>query len=133
MLFSAIVQSKPNATTGPTDTTVGTNGTSLAANYTNATGTTTYNLIQPGTTYGPRVNTVDLRAAKVLNFGRYKTTIGADLYNLFNSNTGLTFNQNYGTGSNYLRAHDDPHAAVPANQCHGELLSAITQRLEARG
>jgi hypothetical protein len=99
---SGIVQSKPNATTGPTDTTVGTNGTSLAANFTNATGTTTYNLIQPGTTYGPRVNTVDLRAAKVLNFGRYKTTLGADLYNLFNSNTGLTFNQNYGTGSNYL-------------------------------
>jgi len=102
VLVSGIVQSKPNATTGPTDTTVGTNGTSLAANFTNATGTTTYNLIQPGTTYGPRVNTVDLRAAKVLNFGRYKTTLGADIYNLFNSNTGLTFNQNYGTGSNYL-------------------------------
>jgi len=52
--------------------------------------------------YGARVNTVDLRAAKVLNFGRYKATVGADLYNLFNANTGLTFNQNYGTGSNYL-------------------------------
>jgi len=102
VLVSAVVQSKPNATTGPTDTTVGSNGTSLAANYTNATGTTTYNLIQPGTYYGPRVNTVDLRAAKVLTFGRYKATVGADLYNLFNANTGLTFNQNYGTGSNYL-------------------------------
>jgi hypothetical protein len=102
VLFSAIVQSKPNASTGPTDTTVGSNGTSLGANFTNATGTATYNLVQPGTLYGPRVNTVDLRAAKVLNFGRYKATVGADLYNLFNSNTGLTFNQNYGTGSNYL-------------------------------
>jgi len=38
----------------------------------------------------------------VLTFGRYKATVGADLYNLFNANTGLTFNQNYGTGSNYL-------------------------------
>jgi hypothetical protein len=102
VLFSAIVQSKPNASTGPTDTTVATNGTSLAANVTNATGTTTYNVIQPGTFYGPRVNTVDLRAAKVLTFGRTKATAGVDLYNLFNANTGLTFNQNYGTGSNYL-------------------------------
>src|SRR4029077_4034575 len=34
VLFSAIVQSKPNASTGPTDTTVGTNGTSLASNFT---------------------------------------------------------------------------------------------------
>jgi len=102
VLFSAVVQSKPNASTGPTDTTVGTNGTSLASNFTNATGTTTYNLIQPGTFYGPRVNTVDLRAAKVLTFGRYKATAGVDLYNLFNQNTGLTFNQNYGTGATFL-------------------------------
>jgi hypothetical protein len=102
VLFSAIIQSKPNATTGPTDTTVGTNGTSLAANVTNAAGTATYNVVQPGTLYGPRVNTVDLRAAKVLTFEKYKLTVGADLFNLFNANTGLTFNQNYGTGSNYL-------------------------------
>jgi len=101
VLVSAVVQSKPNATTGPTDTTVGTNGTSLSAAFT-PTGTATFNLIQPGTFYGPRVNTVDLRAAKVLKFGRYTATGGVDLYNLFNSNTGLTFNQNYGTGATYL-------------------------------
>jgi hypothetical protein len=30
--------------------------------------------------------------------------VGIDLYNLFNSNTGTGFNQNYGTdGSTYLR------------------------------
>ena len=39
----------------------------------------------------------------MLNFGRYKATAGVDLFNLFNSNTGLAFNQNYGTGSNYLQ------------------------------
>jgi hypothetical protein len=102
VLFSATLQSAPNASTGPTDTTVGTNGTSLTANY-SPTPTTTYNLVQPGTFYGPRVNLINLRAAKVLNFGRYKATAGVDLFNLLNSNTGLAFNQNYGTGSNYLQ------------------------------
>jgi hypothetical protein len=102
VLFSATLQSAPNASTGPTDTTVGTNGTSLTANY-SPTPTTTYNLVQPGTFYGPCVNLINLRAAKVLNFGRYKATAGVDLFNLLNSNTGLAFNQNYGTGSNYLQ------------------------------
>jgi len=63
----------------------------------------TYNLIQPGTFYGPRVNLVNLRAGKVLTFARWKATAGLDLFNLFNSNTGLAFNQNYGTGSTYLQ------------------------------
>jgi len=103
VLFSTTIQSSPNASTGPTDTTVGTNGTALGATFTNATGTATYNLIQPGTFYGPRINLVNLRAAKVLTFGRTKATAGIDLFNLFNSNTGLTFNQNYGTGSTYLQ------------------------------
>lgn len=105
VLVSAVVQLKPNASTGPTDTTVGTNGTSLAANLTSGAGptATTYNLLQPGTVYGPRVNTVDFRAAKVLSFGRTRTTVGFDLYNLFNANPGLTFNQAYGDGTTYLR------------------------------
>jgi hypothetical protein len=102
VLFSATIQSTPNATTGPTDTTVGSNGTALAANVTNAAGTATYNVVQPGTFYGPRVNLVNLRAAKVLTFGRRKATAGVDLFNLFNSNTGLTFQQNYGNGTGYL-------------------------------
>ncbi len=103
VLFSATIQSTPNASTGPTDTTVGSNGTSLAANVTNAAGTATFNVVQPGTFYGPRVNLVNLRAAKVLTFGRAKATAGVDLFNLFNSNTGLTFQQNYGNGSAYLQ------------------------------
>jgi len=102
VLFSATIQSTPNATTGPTDTTVGSNGTALAANVTNATGTQTFNVVQPGTFYGPRVNLANLRAAKVLTFGRRKATAGVDLLNLFNSNAGLTFQQNYGNGSGYL-------------------------------
>jgi hypothetical protein len=104
VLVSGIVQLKPNVSTGPTDTTVGTNGTSLAANYA-VSPTQTVNLLQPGLYYGTRVNTVDLRAAKVLTLGHARTTVGFDLYNLFNANPGLAFNQNFGDASlsSYLR------------------------------
>jgi len=103
VLVSAIVQLKPNASTGPTDTTVGSNGTSLAANYTFSS-TQTVNLVQPGTLYGPRVNTVDLRVAKVIRLGATRTNVGFDLYNLFNANPGTAFNQTFSAGSpTYLR------------------------------
>jgi hypothetical protein len=103
VLVSAIVQLKPNASTGPTDTTVGSNGTSLAANYAFSS-TQTVNLVQPGTLYGPRVNTVDLRIAKVLRLGGTRSNVGFDLYNLFNANPGTAFNQTFSAGSpTYLR------------------------------
>lgn len=66
--------------------------------------TTTLNLSPQGVTYPDRLNTVDLRASKILKFGRTRTNVGIDLYNLLNSNTGTGFNQNFGTdGSTYLR------------------------------
>ena len=36
---------------------------------------------------------MDLRFGKILRFGRTRTNVSLDLYNLFNSNTGTTFNQ----------------------------------------
>jgi hypothetical protein len=59
------------------------------------------NLLVPGQLYGDRVNQMDLRAAKIIRLGRSRTLVGVDLYNLFNSNPGLTYNQAFGT--NYLR------------------------------
>jgi hypothetical protein len=45
-----------------------------------------------------------MRFTKIVRFGRTRTNIGIDLYNLFNANTGTTFNQNFGTdGSAWLR------------------------------
>jgi hypothetical protein len=36
--------------------------------------------------------------------GRVRTKVGIDIYNLFNSNTGTGFNQNFGAdGSTWLR------------------------------
>jgi len=50
------------------------------------------NLIAPGALYGDRVNEIDLRLAKVLRFGRTRTNVGFDIYNIFNSNPVLTYN-----------------------------------------
>ena len=39
---------------------------------------------------------MDMRFAKVLRFGRSRTDVGIDLFNLFNSNTGTAFNSAFG-------------------------------------
>ena len=79
----------------------------LAANYTvtsavvaqslgrplaGSTPNVTVNLIAPGALYGDRVNEFDLRIAKVLRFGRTRTNVGFDIYNVLNSNPILTYN-----------------------------------------
>ena len=50
-----------------------------------------------GDVYPERLNTVDMRFSKILRFGRTRSNVGIDLYNLFNANTGTAFNQNFGT------------------------------------
>ena len=47
--------------------------------------------------YGERLNQVDLRVGKILRFGRTKTSLNLDLYNLFNVNTVLTVNNAFAT------------------------------------
>ena len=59
--------------------------------------TITVNLIEPGTLYGERVNQIDMRFAKILRFGRTRTTVGLDVYNLMNSDAVLTYNQTFST------------------------------------
>jgi hypothetical protein len=66
--------------------------------------TITVNLIEPGTLYGERVNQIDMRFAKILRFGRSRTTVGLDVYNLVNSNAILTYNQTFSpTTTTWLR------------------------------
>jgi hypothetical protein len=57
--------------------------------------TATVNLIEPGTLYGDRLNEVDLRFAKILRFGRMRTNVGVDIYNITNSAPVLTYNQTF--------------------------------------
>ena len=95
---SATLQSKP--------------GTQLAANYnvpsavaaitlgrplSGNAANTTVNISQPGKLYGDRITQVDMRIAKILRFGRTRTNVGLDIYNLFNSNVPLTYVNVYGT------------------------------------
>src|SRR5207302_7014326 len=92
-------------------------GAQLAANYTatsasvtgslgrplaGSTPNVTVNLIAPGSLYGDRVNEIDLRIAKVLRFGRTRTNVGFDIYNLMNSNPILTYNTAYNPTGNWL-------------------------------
>jgi hypothetical protein len=55
----------------------------------------TVNLVEPGTLYGDRVNQFDLRFAKILRFGRTRTNVGFDIYNVMNSAPVLTYNQTF--------------------------------------
>ena len=57
--------------------------------------TITVNLIEPGTLYGDRVTQIDMRFAKILRFGRTRSTVGIDLYNITNSAAVLTYNQTF--------------------------------------
>jgi hypothetical protein len=45
---------------------------------------------------------VDLRVAKVVRFGRWKSTVGIDVFNLTNADTVLTYNQNFVPGGTWL-------------------------------
>ena len=59
----------------------------------------TVNLVTPGTLYGNRVNDLDFRLAKIVKFGRTRTNVGVDLYNVLNSAAILSYNQTYSPAS----------------------------------
>jgi hypothetical protein len=83
-------------------------GTALAANWvvpnatvqlslgrplSNSAPNVTLNLIEPGKLYGDRINELDFRLAKILKFGRTRTNLGFDIYNIVNAAPVLSYNQ----------------------------------------
>lgn len=115
VLISAIFRSQANAQPGAA---VGTNGASRSATYrmtapqflaatgrTLAPGLATQDvdLLLPGAVYGDRINAIDMRIAKVLRFGKYKTNVGLDVYNLRNSNTATAYETVYDPATNGAR------------------------------
>jgi Carboxypeptidase regulatory-like domain len=74
----------------------------LGRNLSNAAPSVTVNLIEPGTLYGDRVNELDLRIAKILRFGRTRTNVGVDIYNITNSAPVLTYNQAFVPNGRWL-------------------------------
>jgi hypothetical protein len=68
-------------------------GRALSGNASNVT----VNIVQPGTMYGQQANELDLRFEKILKFGRTKTAVDLDLYNIANASPVLTLNNAYGS------------------------------------
>jgi len=69
------------------------NQTTLGRPFANNAPNVTVNLVEPGTLYGDRINEIDLRIAKILMFGRTRTNVGFDVYNLLNLAPALSYNQ----------------------------------------
>jgi hypothetical protein len=92
-------------------------GNDLAANYTVTSaianigpqplgrplsaGNVTVNLVAPATLFAPRRTNLDFRVAKILRYGRTRTQIGLDIYNLTNTDVVTAFNQTY-TSTSWL-------------------------------
>jgi hypothetical protein len=67
-------------------------GRPLSGNQANVT----VNLVEPGSLYSERYDQLDIRVGKILRFGRTKTTVSLDVYNVFNGNNVLTMNNTFG-------------------------------------
>jgi hypothetical protein len=81
----------------PSATVAQTLGRPLAGNAANVT----VDLLNPGQQYGKRISQLDLRLAKLLRFGRTRTNLGIDVYNVLNSNVPVTYVTVY--GASWLR------------------------------
>jgi hypothetical protein len=94
---SSTIQSVPGASLAanlvvPSATVAQTLGRPLAG----GASSVTINLIAPQTLFGDRINQVDFRVAKVLRFGRTRTQVGVDIFNVMNSNVPQGYLQTYG-------------------------------------
>jgi hypothetical protein len=69
-----------------------------------AAATATVQIIPPGTVFNPRINQLDLRLTREWRFGSMRLRPAIDVYNVFNVDTPLTWNNTYGTnGATWLR------------------------------
>jgi hypothetical protein len=101
---STAFQSKPGAMlaanyAAPNNAVAPSLGRNLSGNAANVT----VNLVTPGSMYGDRINQLDLRVAKTLRMGRWRTTLGVDVFNFLNSSAVLTYNNSYVAGGPWLQ------------------------------
>jgi hypothetical protein len=104
ILVSAIVQSKPGPMlaanyAAPNAIVAPRLGRNLSAN----AASMTVNLVKPGTMYGTRINEVDVRVARPFRIGKVRTTVGIDVFNVFNSAAVLTYNNTFVPGGQWLQ------------------------------
>jgi len=101
---SAAVQSKPGPMlaanyAAPNAAVAPSLGRSLSGSAPNVT----VNLLAPGTSYGDRINQLDLRLGKMLKVGRSRTLLALDIYNALNASTVLTYDNTFIPGGTWLR------------------------------
>jgi hypothetical protein len=60
----------------------------------------TINQVRPGTLYGERLNNIDLRVGKVLQFGGKRVNASVDVYNVLNTNAPDAYLQTFATSNN---------------------------------
>ena len=70
-------------------------GRSRSAAISRAAPNVTVNLIEPATLFADRRNNIDFRVAKILRYGRTRTQVGLDIYNLTNTDVATGYNQTY--------------------------------------
>ena len=102
--LSATLQSKPGAMLAanyavPNAAVASSLGRNLSGNAPNVT----VNLVAPGSSYGDRINQIDVRVAKILRHGRSRTMVALDIYNALNSSAGLTYNNAFVPGTSWPR------------------------------
>jgi carboxypeptidase family protein len=68
-------------------------GSTTATNY-------TVNLLNAGELYGPGYTNVDVKLGKNLRFANKRVNIGVDIYNIFNNDAVLTYQDNFDTTDN---------------------------------
>jgi len=101
---AATFQSKPGALLAanyavPNALVVPSLGRNLSGNAPNVT----VNLIAPGTMYGDRINELDFSVAKAIKYGRSRTRIALEAYNLLNSSAVLTYNNTFVPSGTWLQ------------------------------
>jgi hypothetical protein len=79
----------------------------------------TVNLLNPGELYGPGYTIFDLKLGKNLRFANKRLNVGVDIYNLFNADQVLTYQDNFDTPDN---------AATPFVEQWGQATSLLSPR-----
>ena len=69
---------------------------SLGRDWSGGAANQTVNIVHPGTLYGERLHQLDMRFAKLLTFGRTRTSLGVDIFNALNTDTVIAVNSAYG-------------------------------------
>jgi hypothetical protein len=70
------------------------NGT-LGRNLSGGAANVTVNVIEPNTFYSDRRNNIDMRISKIFRYGRTRTQVGVDIYNLTNTDVVTGFNETF--------------------------------------